>query len=102
MADIWRARLIGKYLKENPPQNDRDRLAPILALGEFHCQERAMGGNRSTSNHPSAKDRLDSIIFAHKDVREKMGCQNDKPDCAALVDKSFSRDVNSTPKDINK
>lgn len=87
MADIWRARVIGKYLKENPPRSDRDKLIPLWGLANYYCAEKSR--KESSPTHPDAVDRLNYIVFSHKPIREALECESANQDCAGLVDEAF-------------
>ena len=100
-SDAHGARVLGRWLKENPPKTDEDRLAVVAFFGNEQCTlenpaaaddsrlqdlffiQRVLAINKNQP-HPENHSRLERILLTEPRVQAAMGCKGDpKYNCFA-------------------
>lgn len=78
MSDAWAAKVLGRYLEENPPKTDLEKKATIGFFAAGACsptRPRGMVAGSMGHNHPFPRERLDEIFLAEPRVQAALGCQ---------------------------
>lgn len=78
-ADIWGAKVMAAFLKENPPQSEIEKLGLLTPATFETCrdQRRTAGrqpAGRARDAHASFKDRFEQIFMDEPTVQEALGC----------------------------
>lgn len=81
VADMLGAKVLGKYLSENPPKTIEEKIGAISAMSAGACQERAaldegfsLDVPPEPNPHPYPRERLDGIYLTDARVRKALGC----------------------------
>jgi hypothetical protein len=77
-ADIWSARVVGKYLKDHPFQNELERQAFFFEAVQTICKPQIKSmktGGGAAGVHSSDTFRIDEIFLSNPDIQSAMGCE---------------------------
>ncbi len=74
-ADMWSAKVLGRYWEEHKPSTQAEVLSGFAFEAVTLCQDSSVSG--PLGEHPSMISRTNQILLADKRVQSALGCKGD-------------------------